>query len=210
MEEFNEELLDFMNNGVCSFVATKIIQEILLKEGYQELKEDKEWNLKNSKYFVIRNDASIIAFNISSNIKKQFNIICTHNDTPSLFIKPNPDYYEYGYSKLNVAPYGGILNYGFMDRPLGMAGRIILEKNKTFRKEIINIEETVAIVPSIAIHQNDKANSNLDLNTEIDLMPIVSLDKNFNLEEFLKVNLILKIEYLTMIYFYIIIKNRIL
>ncbi|MCX4254944.1 MAG: M18 family aminopeptidase [Bacilli bacterium] len=186
MEEFNEELLDFMNKGVCSFVATKIIQEILLKEGYQELKEDKEWNLKNSKYFVIRNDASIIAFNISSNIKKQFNIICTHNDTPSLFIKPNPDYYEYGYSKLNVAPYGGILNYGFMDRPLGMAGRIILEKNKTFRKEIINIEETVAIVPSIAIHQNDKANSNLDLNTEIDLMPIVSLDKNFNLEEFLK------------------------
>jgi len=186
MKKFNDELLDFMNRGTSTYTCIKNIRNILLDNDYTELDELKTWKLKNGKYFVIRNDASLIAFNIDKNYKEQFNIICTHSDTPAFLIKPNPEFYENGYLKLNVAPYGGILNYGFMDRPMGITGRIITRKDKTFKKEIIDINESVAIIPSIAIHQNDKANSNLDLNTEIDLMPIISLDKNYSLEKLLK------------------------
>lgn len=186
MKKFNDELLNFMNNGTSTYTCIKNIKDILLKNNYIELNELKTWIIKPGKYFVIRNDASLIAFNISEHYKEQFNIICTHSDTPAFLIKPNPEFYQNGYLKLNVAPYGGILNYGFMDRPMSISGRIITEKNKTFKKEIIDIKESVAIIPSIAIHQNDKANSALDLNTEIDLMPIISLDKNYSLKKLLK------------------------
>jgi len=194
MEKFNQELLNFLNEGTCTFTNTLNVKNILNNNGYKDLSELDKWDLNPGKYYVIRNDASIIAFNINKKIKKQFSIVCTHNDTPSFTIKPNPEYYENGYLKLNIAPYGGILNYGFMDRSLAIAGRLILKKDKTFTKKIIDTKKCVTIIPSIAIHQNDKANSNLDINTEIDLMPIISLNKNYSLKKLLKDTLNIKDE----------------
>jgi aspartyl aminopeptidase len=194
MDTFNQDLLDFLNKGTCTFTNALVVKDILDNNGYQNLSELDNWNLIDGKYYVIRNDASIIAFNIDKKIKNQFSIICTHNDTPGFSVKPNPEYYENGYLKLNIAPYGGILNYGFMDRPLGIAGRIILKKDKDFIKKIIDTKRGVTIIPSIAIHQNDKANSNLDINTEIDLMPIISLNKNYSLKKLLKDTLNIKDE----------------
>ena len=183
MDNFNKELLEMLNNGTCSFTCIKYIKNQLLKEGYQELREDYKWNITPGKYFVIRNDASLIAFNIAKKIKENFNIVCTHADTHSFMIKLNPEFYENGYLKLNVVPYGGILNYGFMDRPLGIAGRIITKNQDTLKKEIIDLKDDVAIIPSIAIHQKASANSNLNLNPEVDLIPIISLKKNYSLKK---------------------------
>lgn len=194
MHNFNNELLDFLNNGTCTFTSTLNIKKILDDNKYQELNENTNWNLLEGKYYVIRNDASIIAFNINKKIKSQFSLICTHNDTPAFSIKPNPEYYEKDYLKLNIAPYGGILNYGFMDRPLGIAGRLILKKNNTLIKKIVDTKECVAIIPSVAIHQKSEANSNLNLNPETDLMPIISLNKNYNLKKLLKNTLNIKEE----------------
>lgn len=185
MNKFNERLIKLLKKGTCIFTCIKEIKTILLNNGYLELKEEENWQLNHHKYFIIRNDASIIAFNLNENIDK-FKIICTHGDTPSFTIKPSPEYDENGYLKLNVAPYGGILNYSFMDRPMSIAGRIITQNKDSYQKEIIDLQESVAIIPSIAIHQNDSANSNLDLNTEIDLMPIISQKKKENLETIIK------------------------
>lgn len=185
MNNFNQELIDFLKQGTCVFTCIKIIKEILLNQGYQELVENQDWDLKQDKYFIIRNDASLIAFQLNKKASK-FKIVCTHADTPSFLIKPTPEYYENGYLKLNVAPYGGILNYGFMDRPMSIAGRIIMQNKNNYTKKIIDLKEAVAIIPSIAIHQNDSANSNLDLNTEVDLMPIISLNKKKTLEDLIK------------------------
>lgn len=192
MNTFNQELLDFLNQGTCTFTNALVIKDILNNSGYKDLSELDKWDLNNGKYYVSRNDASIIAFNIDKKIKEQFSIICTHNDTPGFSIKPNPEYYENGYLKLNIAPYGGILNYGYMDRPLALAGRIILKKDNTLIKKIIDTKECVAVIPSIAIHQKTEANTNLDINTEIDLMPIISLDKNYSLKKLLKDTLNIK------------------
>ncbi len=192
MKKFNEELLKFLENGTTTFTCIKIIKDILLENNYLELTEFTKWNLKPGKYFVIRNNASIIAFNIAKNYKEQFKIVETHSDTPAFLIKPNPDYYENGYLKLNVAPYGGILNYGYMDRPLSIAGRLILKKDQQLITKIIDIKDTIALIPSMAIHQNDKANVNLDLNTEVDLMPIISLNKKQSLTKLIKEKLKIK------------------
>lgn len=193
MNQFNQELIEILKNGTCPFTCIKKIKEILLENDYQELKEENTWNLKHTKYFIIRNDASLIAFNFNNHNNK-FKIVATHADSPSFIIKPNPEYYENGYLKLNITPYGGILNYSFMDRPFSIAGRIITKSKNKYHKKIIDLKKTVAIIPSIAIHQNDSANSNLDLNTEVDLMPIVSLDKNNSLEKIIKNNYHIKEE----------------
>lgn len=192
MNNFNSELLDFIKNCTTSYTTIKYLKELLIKNGYQELTENTSWKLTQKKYFVIRNDASLIAFNLNNKTPKNFKIVCTHCDTPSFAIKPNPTFFENGYLKLNVVPYGGLLNYGFMDRPLSIAGRIITKNNNTLTKTIIDLHKPMAVIPSIAIHQNNKANTNLDLNTEIDLMPIISLNKNISLEKIITKELNLK------------------
>jgi len=178
---FNEKLFTFIEESTCCFTTIDNIKNKLLKEGYIELYENKKWNLKSEKYFVIRNDASLIAFNIGNNYQESFNIICAHGDTPGFYLKPKNDIYEYNYLKLNVAPYGGILNYGWMDRPLSIAGRIIIKDKNKYTKKIVDIKKSICVIPSEAIHQNNKANTNLDLNSQIDLIPIISLNKEENI-----------------------------
>ena len=87
MKEFNNELLKLLKKSSCPFTCIKEIKDILLKNNYQELNELEDWNLSYDKYFIIRNDASLIAFNIPKNIKNEFKIICTHSDTPAFTIK---------------------------------------------------------------------------------------------------------------------------
>ena len=178
---FNEKMFEFINTANCSFTCIDTIKNKLIEEGYEQVYENKNWSFKDGKYFVIRNDASIIAFNIGNKHKESFNIICTHGDTPGFTLKPRSEIYEYNYLKLNVAPYGGILNYGWMDRPLSIAGRIIYKENNIHKKKIININDPICVIPSEAIHQNNSANTNLDLNTQIDLIPIISLSEEKNI-----------------------------
>lgn len=174
---FNEELFKFISSSSCSFTCIETIKDMLSKNQFQQVYENEKWDLKNGKYFVIRNDASIIAFSIGENHKSSFNIICAHSDTPGFTLKPKNEIYEYNYLKINVAPYGGILNYGWMDRPLSISGRIILKDGDVYKKKIINIKDPICVIPSEAIHINSVANTNLDLNTQIDLIPIISLNK---------------------------------
>lgn len=99
------------------------------------------------------------------------------SDTPGFSLKPKGEIYEYNYLKVNVSPYGGILNYGWMDRPLSISGRIIYKDKNKYKKKIIDLDEPLCVIPSEAIHLNSSANSDLDLNTQIDLIPIISLSK---------------------------------
>ena len=177
-DSYNNSLFKFIEHSTCSFTCVSEIKNILISNGYKELSEGDKWDIQVGKYFVIRNDSSIIAFNIGSNYRDCFNIICSHGDTPGFSLKPNSEIYEYDYLKLNVCAYGGILNYGWMDRPLGIAGRVIYKNGDKYKKKIINLAEPRCVIPSEAIHQNDKANSDLDLNSQIDMIPIISLCDN--------------------------------
>ncbi len=185
-EKFNENLIDFIKTSTCAFTCIKTIKEKLLEANFQELKETDTWNNLNGNYFVIRNDASIIAFKVKSRVSS-FQIITTHSDTPSLLLKNNGVYIKDNYLKHNVMPYGGLLNYGFLDTPFSLAGRIFIEKNNKLIKKIIDIKEELAIIPSVAIHLNDKANTNLDLNAQTDLTPFFLIsDKTSDFDKLLK------------------------
>lgn len=192
-EKFNKELFEFIENATCSFTCVNFIKTKLLENDFTEILENEMWNIKPGKYFVERNDASIIAFTVGKKYKTGFNIVCAHSDTPGFSLKPKSEIYEYNYLKLNVMPYGGILNYGWMDRPLSVAGRVVLQENNKFIKKIIDLKDPVCVIASEAIHQNDSANINLDLNTQIDMIPIMSLKDEKNIiKDILKEKLKLK------------------
>ena len=85
---FNKHFFEFIDNASCAFTCIEVIKTKLINNGYMELYENEKWNFKAGKYFVIRNDASIIAFSIGKKHKTGFNIICAHSDTPGFSLKP--------------------------------------------------------------------------------------------------------------------------
>jgi len=170
-----EELITFLEESTCSFTCVQKIEKMLKSKGFIKLKEIDNWKLNGNKFYITRNDASIIAFEIPSNNNERFSIITSHLDTPSLILKPNGAYIKNNYLKYNIMPYGGLLNYSWLDRPLSLAGRIIIKKKNLLESKIISIKKPMLIIPSVAIHLNDQANSNLDLNMQTDMQPIVSL-----------------------------------
>ncbi len=174
VEKYNKEMFNFIENATCAFTGIKEIKKYLHYKNFIELQENEEWHLNSKeKYFVTRNDASIIAFTLGQN--KSFNITCTHIDTPAFQIKPKNEIYEKNYLKINVMPYGGLLNYAWLDESMSIAGRVIIKNKNTFRKEIIDLKEPLLCIPSVAIHQNASANDDLQLNNQIDMIPILAL-----------------------------------
>lgn len=172
--EFIQELLAFIEEATCSFTCIKKIKEELINNGFTELCEQDSWK-KTNKFFVTRDEGSIIAVEFPKKKANTFQIITTHSDTPSLLLKPSGNNIKEGYLKHNIMPYGGLLNYGWLDHPLSLSGRVFIkDKNKIISK-IIDLKEPALIIPSVAIHQNDNANTNLDLNMQTDLQPILSL-----------------------------------
>lgn len=173
-KKYNEELFSFIEKATCSFTGVKEIKRILLEHHFIELEENEKWNLENNqKYFVTRNDASIIAFTLGNH--DSFNITCTHIDTPAFSIKPKNAIYEKNYLKINVTPYGGLLNYAWLDETLSIAGRVIIKNKNTYYKEIVDINKPLLCIPSVAIHQNATANEDLSLNSQVDMLPFLSL-----------------------------------
>lgn len=185
-EKYNQELFTFIENASCSFTAVKEIKKQLHNNNFTELQENESWHLKKDQsYFVTRNDASIIAFTLGNN--ESFNITCTHIDTPAFMIKPKNALYEKNYLKINVMPYGGLLNYAWLDEPLSIAGRVIVKNKNTYYKEIIDLKKPLLCIPSVAIHQNTNANDDLKLNSQIDMIPILSLkEKKEPIKELIK------------------------
>ena len=186
-----KDILEFINKSPNAFAATNNISEILKENDYLELKEDEVFKLeKGKKYFVRRNDSSVIAFNIGKKLDNPSLQICaSHTDCPSFKLKPEALLYENGYLKLNTEIYGGPIYYPWLDRPLSIAGRLIVSDEDGLESIIYDENKPFCIIPSVAIHMNREVNKALELKVNVDLLPIVSLDK-FDLIEYLskKVN----------------------
>jgi len=137
---------------------------LLEANNYQRLNDGEEWDLEvSSKYFVTRNDSSIIAFHTGDSVNG-CRIVGAHTDSPCLRIKPNPEISSQ-YQQLGVEVYGGALLNPWFDRDLSIAGRIsgLTKSGKRF-DELIDFKKPVAIVPSLAIHLDREANKDRTIN----------------------------------------------
>ena len=177
-----EGLLDFLNHTHSEFNAANNIREILKANGFIELDEKMNFSLEYGKnYFMIRNDSGVIAFKIPSEIKEyNFTIASSHLDSPCLKLKMEKDIFSNGYHKLNVEKYGGLILSSWLDKPLSLAGRVIIENNGELETKFIDIDKPLLIIPNVCIHFNREINNGFKYNEEIDLKPIISLGNEEN------------------------------
>lgn len=185
--KFAKDMMDFIQRSPSCFHVVRNIAEILEGEGFTELKESEHWELEQGgKYYVTRNSSSIISFTIPNENFEAFNIAASHSDSPSFKIKENPEMKNEGlYVKLNVEKYGAMLCAPWFDRPLSVAGRIIL-KSPTFDEEtqknkiqleqiLVNVNKNLLMIPNLAIHMNRDANTGYEYNCQRDMLPVMGL-----------------------------------
>lgn len=192
MTSIDKNLMNFIDETPNAYYCVANLSRKLREYGFEELYENEPWvNLKkDGKYFVTRNDSSLIAFKMSD--KKEnvgFNIVSAHTDSPSFSIKPNADMFDGNYMKLNVSGYGSMLNYTWLDRPLSLAGRVVTLKDGVYVKQLVNVDKDLLIIPSQAIHINREVNGKNLLNHQVDMLPVVSLSNDKKLEDIIRENL---------------------
>lgn len=186
------ELIDFINESPTAFNATKTCVSMLEENGYEKLLNNKIQ--KGGKYYITRNDSSVIAFNVGKSLKDpSLQIVASHGDMPALKLKPNPIHKTKNGVGLNIETYGGIMLRPWFDRPLSLAGRVVInDKDKIVSKNFIG-DEAFCIIPNMAIHLNREID-NKPLNIPNDITPIVTLNEDFDFNDYLSKKLKIKKE----------------
>ncbi len=178
--EYINNLINFLDHSVSAFHSTNNLKEMLLENGYKEILEHSNSKLElGGKYFITRNGTSIIAFNIGKDLdlnNLSYNIVASHTDSPTFKVKPNCDIVNPNYLRLSVEAYGGMLCAPWLDRPLSVAGRIILKTKTGIETKLVNIDRDLLIIPNVAIHFNRQANTGFAYNLSVDTIPLCSLN----------------------------------
>ena len=175
--ETTEKLLDFIEKSPTAFQAVDEMQKRLTENGFEVLSEKEYWKLiPGGKYLVTRNNSALIAFCIPEKESRVFHIMASHSDSPSFKIKENPKIkVDNSYVKLNVEKYGGMLMAPWFDRPLSVAGRVIIRRNGGLKEKLINIKRDLVMIPNLAIHMNREANNGVSYNPQKDLQPLFAV-----------------------------------
>ena len=184
----SRKMLEFLDASPNAFFAVANLADMLTKAGAVRLYEGEKWSIKEGvKYFVTRNDSAIIAFEVPSKKFNGFQIMASHCDSPVFKIKANAEVeVEKNYVKLNVEKYGGMLLYPWFDRPLSVAGRVMVKTDSGIETRLVNIDKDLCIIPSLAIHMDREANNGHKLNVQSEMLPLFSEDGEDAKGSFLK------------------------
>ncbi len=185
-KEFNDALLEFLDASPTPFHATDNMAKMLENAGFKELKEEEDWKLQRAgRYYLTRNDSSIIAFTYPET--SHYLMLGAHTDSPNLKLKPNPLIKEHGVIKFSVEPYGGLLLNPWFDRDLSLAGKIsYLNTQNKIEERLIDVQKPIAVIPSLAIHLDKQANKNRTVNKQTDISPILSCSDTFEFEDLIR------------------------
>ncbi len=185
-ESINKLLLDLFNNSYNEYFAISNIKKLLDDNGFICLLENEKYEISLGKsYYILRDGSSIIAFKVPEKLDElYFKIVASHSDSPVLKIKENPTVIENGYNKLKIEKYGGMIVSSWLDKPLGIAGRVCYKNGNAITTRLVNFP-TNLIIPNVAIHQNRDINNGFIYNPQIDLLPILGLGNNDLFKELL-------------------------
>ncbi len=178
-ENFVNGLLEFIKKSPTPFHAVQTMVDVLENAGFQRLHETEQWSVKqqpsSGRYFVTRNDSSIIAFQINQSLLEQgIRMVGAHTDSPCLKVKPNPEIINNHYLQLGVEVYGGVLLNPWFDRDLSLAGRVsYLNEDRQIEHQLIDLEKAIAVIPSLAIHLDREANEKRTINKQKHLAPVL-------------------------------------
>lgn len=184
MKDSIKDLFTFIKKSPSCFHAIQSIEEELKEKGFQALLESRKWQLEKGKsYYVTRNGSSIIAFTIGADVQEDysFQICASHSDSPTYKLKENTKIEVNGkYSQLNVEGYGGMIASSWMDRPLSIAGRVLVKTKQGCEIRLLDFQRDMALIPNVAIHMNREINSGYSYNASVDMLPLYG-DKDADL-----------------------------
>lgn len=174
VQEVNKALLQFLDHSPNAFYAVANMQKELENAGFTRLYEGCPWTLSGGHgYYVTRNDSAIIAFRIPEGEYRGFQIMASHCDSPVFKIKTNAEIVvDNSYVKLNVEKYGGMLCAPWLDRPLSVAGRVIVQTEEGIATKLVNVDRDLLIIPNVAIHMNRQVNDGYAFNAQVDMLPL--------------------------------------
>ena len=177
-----KDLMKLMDASSVNFLAAQYVEQQLTANGFTELKAEQPFPIMTAggKYFVTKNCTAVFAFRIGKKpvAEAGFKLICAHSDSPGFRIKPNPVIKsEGGMVRLNTEVYGGPILYTWFDRPLSIAGRVLLRSSDPLHptSHIIKIDRPLLVIPHIAIHFNRAVNDGNSLSRQKDMLPVFGI-----------------------------------
>lgn len=174
-QDQTKQMLEFIERSPSAFHVIENCRKELEAAGYTEQKEQNRWKLKpGGKYFAIRGDASMIAWQMPEGEIRGYHIAAAHSDSPSFMMKENPEMEIGKYIRLNTEKYGGMITSTWLDRALSVAGRIAVEENGQAVSRLVNIDRDLLVIPNLAIHMDRKLNQGYEYNAQKDLLPVYS------------------------------------
>lgn len=170
-----QELIDFIKKSPSCYHVIHNIAAELEEAGYEQLNEAKEWTLhKGGRYFVTRNQSSLIAFTLPEDTMGGFLICASHSDSPTFKLKSNYEMtVDDRYLKLNVEKYGGMICSTWLDRPLSVAGRVVVNRGDGIESVLVNLDRDLCLIPNLAIHMNRQINEGYAYNAQKDMLPLL-------------------------------------
>jgi len=177
MADLLEDLRNFIDTSPTSWHAALQVSNRLALQEFIPLDEKQKWELEpGQKYFVLRG-GSICAFCLPKSLPTRALILAAHTDSPALKIKPHPEIVKNNMIQLGVEVYGGPLLSSWLNRDLGIAGRIVItDTQNQIQEKLIDIDEAPLFIPQLAIHLDREVNEKgLILNKQDHLAPIAAL-----------------------------------
>ncbi|UKK00871.1 aspartyl aminopeptidase [Theileria orientalis] len=177
------KFVNFLNSTGSPFHSVKHLVKYLSDHNVPltHLRETESWNLENGKtYYVANNNGTMMAFNIGQNFnpaKGGLILVCSHTDSPCLKLDSKCHLKNKGFNQLSVTTYGGGLWHTWMDRDLGLAGRVVVRTNDTLEEKLVHLQRPLILLPNLAIHlQSSQERESLKLNRDTHLKPVMSTE----------------------------------
>ncbi|MBR0464411.1 MAG: M18 family aminopeptidase [Clostridia bacterium] len=169
-----QDLLQFIKQSPTAFQANQALADLLDKNQFIRLNECEPWNIvPGGKYYVTRNMSNVIAFSVPESGFGPFMITASHSDSPTFKIKENADLeVNKKYIRLDVERYGGMIMSSWFDRPLSVAGRVLVRTEKGLETRLCDVGRDLVMIPNVAIHMNRQVNDGYKYNPACDTMPL--------------------------------------
>lgn len=183
---YTGSLFNFINNSTSSFHTVLNAQSYLIKNGFEEVDFSEDWQLKaDKKYFTKIYDSTLIAFIPHQNLREGMKIAVSHTDFSCLKIKPSADIMQNDYGKLNVEVYGGMILNTWFDRPLSIAGKVVLKGQDCYQTDVkfVDFKRPLMIIPNLAIHMDRSINSGKSISKQKEMLPLAFMQTENNSED---------------------------
>lgn len=174
-----QKLFRFLDESPTCYHAAANAKAALTAAGAVELRESEQWKLeKGTLYVVERGDSALVAFRVPEGPLHGFLMAASHSDSPTFKVRETAEAASAGNTlRLSVEPYGGGVWRGWLDRPLSVAGRVMIRQGDRLVSRLVNIDRDLLVIPGVAIHMDRSVNKGAELNPAVDLLPLLGCGK---------------------------------